>query len=367
MKKDNSSSFIINFLILIITICLGIFVYKTIDKNRVKEIETNNNLYQNSIIENENNNENNSISYKNEADKYYYKQLNENAKMIYNGMYNNKQNLKKGNYTIEFGNKFNTLLNSNNGNQILRDDFQSAWNAFSYDNMDVFYIDISKFKLLSEGRTRLGKTEYKVSIGILKERYSMNESDINDDNYFKDDFKTREEIEEAIKYLELTRNNIVKEANKYITDYEKVKYVHDYLVSNIEYEEKDINKSSNYTIYGALKEKRAVCEGYSRTLKYILDELNIPCLLIPGSGINEKNEMENHAWNYVLIDNKWYAVDLTWDDPIIIGNGYVNNDIHYKYFLKGSNDFFINHKESNKLVENSQEFSYPILSKFNYF
>ena len=24
-----------------------------------------------------------------------------------------------------------------------------------------------------------------------------------------------------------------------------------------------------------------------------------------------------HIWNAVLIDNKWYHIDLTWDDPVI--------------------------------------------------
>lgn len=58
-----------------------------------------------------------------------------------------------------------------------------------------------------------------------------------------------------------------------------------------------------------------------------------------GTATNSQGETENHAWNYVQLNGIWYAVDCTWDDPIIIGNGKINESIKYQYFLKGSKEF----------------------------
>ncbi len=68
----------------------------------------------------------------------------------------------------------------------------------------------------------------------------------------------------------------------------------------------------------------------------------------------------------MFLNNNWYAIDATWDDPIIIGNGTIDNKIKYKYFLKGANEFFKNHTEDGKLTSNGIEFSYPELSDENY-
>ena len=52
--------------------------------------------------------------------------------------------------------------------------------------------------------------------------------------------------------------------------------------------------------------------------------------------INYKISNESHIWNLVLLDDKWYHIDLTWDDPV-----YTNidiNKIEYDYFLKTTNE-----------------------------
>ena len=68
---------------------------------------------------------------------------------------------------------------------------------------------------------------------------------------------------------------------------------------------------------------------------------------------NSTGNRESHAWNDVLIDGKWYAVDVTWDDPIIVGgNGRLTNDLRYNYFLKGSDTFYSSHTEDGFIVSN---------------
>ena len=63
------------------------------------------------------------------SDNYYYRQLDEYGKVIYDGFKNNKENMKTGVYNIDFGKRFNNLLNSEDGEQKLNIAFQSAWNA----------------------------------------------------------------------------------------------------------------------------------------------------------------------------------------------------------------------------------------------
>ena len=141
--------------------------------------------------------------------------------------------------------------------------------------------------------------------------------------------------------------------------------VHDYLVDNIEYDT-TISRNNIYDVYGALVNRIAVCEGYARSFKYILDEMGIPCVLVIGTGTNSQGETERHAWNYVELEGNWYAVDCTWDDPIIIGGGGQTLSSRYKYFLKGANEFNADHIASGYFTPKGKEFSYPDLSRNSY-
>ena len=97
-----------------------------------------------------------------------------------------------------------------------------------------------------------------------------------------------------------------------------------------------------------------------------MDALNIPCIIVPGLATNSEGNTENHAWNYVQINNIWYAVDCTWDDPILIGPGFLTNSSKYKYFLKGETEMNKTHIPKGQLTENGKIFEFPVLSQTNY-
>lgn len=283
---------------------------------------------------------------------YYYNQIDDNAKIIYNALAENEENLKTGNYTIEFGNKFNKLLNTENGTEQLNSSYQQALDAFSLDKPEVFYIDISKMFLMIYSRKTILKTTYTVSI----------KSEENS-NYFIDGFNTQEEVKEAAKQVENVKLNLCNQLTG--DNYNKIKQIHDCLVDNLQYEQ-TISKANIRNIYGALVTKEVVCEGYAKSFKYILDELNIPNIIVVGKATNSSNQTESHAWNYVYIDEKWYAIDVTWDDPIVIGGGRLPEKEKQKYFLKGSESFNINHIATGKVSENGLKFVYPELSLEDY-
>lgn len=71
-------------------------------------------------------------------------------------------------------------------------------------------------------------------------------------------------------------------------------------------------------------------------------------------------------WNYVKIKGVWYAVDTTWDDPIVTGGGTIGYDVKHKYFLLGSDTLFKTHIEKHTISISEKTFTLPTLSKANY-
>ena len=285
--------------------------------------------------------------------KYLYKQLGDDEKIIYEKLYDNKEKLKTGTYKIEFGNIFYDLLSQENGSDKLQEEYQTAIEAFTYDNPDVFYIDVTKMYINIETIQKIFSTKYNVYINSAK-----------DPTYLLDGFTSKEQIDQCESQVIAVKNQILNQiAGK--NDIEKMRYIHDYLVDTIEYDQKFVEKNI-YNIYGALVSKTCVCEGYAKASQYLLNEAGLENIIITGTATNSDGKTENHAWNYVNIDEKWYAIDTTWDDPIIVGGGKLTNTIRYRYFLKGSSTMNKNHFISTKFTSGGQDFVFPKLSITDY-
>lgn len=294
------------------------------------------------------------VSTKNEyQNKYLYSQLGENGKIIYEKLYENKENLKTGTYTIQFGNAFYDILSQENGSDKLQEEYQTAIEAFTYDNPDVFYIDVTKMYINIETIQKIFSTKYNVYINSAK-----------DPTYLLDGFTSKEQIDQCESQVIAVKNQILNQiAGK--NDIEKMRYIHDYLVDTIEYDQ-TFGEKNIYNIYGALVSKTCVCEGYAKASQYLLNEAGLENIIITGTATNSDGKTENHAWNYVNIDEKWYAIDTTWDDPIIVGGGKLTNTIRYRYFLKGSSTMNKNHFISTKFTSGGQDFEFPKLSITDY-
>lgn len=297
-------------------------------------------------------NKSSQIDYSNVTiNKYFYNQLEEHSQTIYKAFETNKENMKTGTYQVELGSSFTSLLNQSNGQEQLATYYQSAIEAYTYDNPDVFYLSPNKMYLNIETTTKGNNISYYVYINSGEEA-----------NYLIDEFSSKEQINNAISEIEQVRNEILQ--NRKSNTYDNIKMVHDYLIENVEYDT-TISKSNIYNIYGAMSNHEAVCEGYARSFKYLMDYLQIPCTLVIGQGTNSEGRTENHAWNYVQVGDNWYAIDTTWDDPIS-ATGWVSQSSKYRYFLKGSNDMSKDHNPSGQFTEGGKVFSYPMLSINNY-
>ena len=282
-------------------------------------------------------------------DKFYYSQLDEYSKLIYQSLQNNKELLKSGNETIYLPSEIGEGLENGANIEAI---FSVAINAFENDNPDVFYLDSSKLVLYYE----------KSSLGNYK-LYLKNDEEYS--NYFVDGFRSKEDIDNAENQINSITASIISNARTKGDDYEKIKYVHDWLAENVKYDE-SLNNINKDSIYGAFIEKEAVCGGYSKAFKYLLDKLNIKCIIIQGVGTTESAQ-ENHAWNYVSLNDKWYGVDCTWDDPVIVGDlRYYTEQKYYTYFLKGQNVFIEGHQPFNTFYGTNLTINYPELSTEDY-
>ena len=104
-----------------------------------------------------------------------------------------------------------------------------------------------------------------------------------------------------------------------------IKTFHDYIINNTKYDSnrsdrKIVNYKSDIA-YGPLIEGYGLCGGYTDAMALFLDYYKIP---------NFKVISENHIWNAVRVDGKWYHLDLTWDDPISKSG---KDILEYTFFL----------------------------------
>lgn len=373
--KEKRQYIIINILLILIVLLLGIYIYKIIQSNKqgIKlgyeqgvsivqqlqeksiNIEKNEAENQDTLVIQIEDDSNYSGEYNFNIivnNKYYYNQLDDIAKIIYDSIEDNLANMTSGNYEIKLSSQISNILYETNGEQQLDSSFQSAWDALMLDRTDTFFIDVTKVNLKIRKTTYGSKVTYAVSI-----------SPENSSGYLANGLDNKKMVHITLNEIKAQRDSIINRING--TDYNKILQIHDWIVDNLEYE-KNVTNNNVYNLYGALIEKSAVCEGYAEALKYILDEAGIPCVLVSGTATNSEETTERHEWNYVQLYGKWYAVDSTWDDPIIKGMGYVSNSVKHRYFLVGSNEMNKNHFLNGQMTANGQRFVYPTIESSSF-
>ena len=140
--------------------------------------------------------------------------------------------------------------------------------------------------------------------------------------------ETKEQTEYVMKQAKAIVSSITQVG---MDDHEKVKAIHDYVVKHISYD----TSYKAYTAYEALVNRSAVCQGYALLTYQLLKEAGIENHFVVGTG-----DGQPHAWNLVKIENKWYHLDTTFDDPIPDEQGRVT----YSYFNLSDEQIARNHE-----------------------
>ena len=139
----------------------------------------------------------------------------------------------------------------------------------------------------------------------------------------------RNVIAQKISNFNLAAEAILNTIPTRLSVVEKEKKIFDYITTTVTYDEtaaSSITSTANITghafdSYGALCEKKSVCEGYSELFQYLCY-----CVGINSTPISGFADGGRHMWNAVEIEGEWYQIDLTW------GDAFSDNVPYYGFF-----------------------------------
>ena len=129
-----------------------------------------------------------------------------------------------------------------------------------------------------------------------------------------------------IKLINAKIKEIEKEIwNDTMSNEDKIKEAHNYIINNSKYDQErsdnNVVKYKSDMAYGTLLEGYSLCGGYTDAMELFLEDLGIKSYRIAS---------ENHVWNAVNLNDLWYHLDLTWDDPITTDGSDI---LEYNFFL----------------------------------
>ena len=140
--------------------------------------------------------------------------------------------------------------------------------------------------------------------------------------------KTEEECEVLDVQIENAVNKCFSGMKSGLSDYEKVKYIYEYIIDTTEYK---LESQDNQNICSVFLNGESVCMGYAKTMQYLLLKQNIFCTLVNGTALHG----EEHAWNLILLDGQYYHVDVTWGDSsymVTNGEDFFSETPNYGFF-----------------------------------
>ena len=125
-----------------------------------------------------------------------------------------------------------------------------------------------------------------------------------------------------------------------LSEWEKEKYVHDFICQNVHYDK--LKKAYSHEIIGPLGQGVGVCEGIAKAAKVLLDALGVWCVIAICGNNPEKGIKYRHTWNIVRIGGAYYHLDTTFDNTL--GKSDKVEDIRYDYFNLDDGHIFKDHE-----------------------
>lgn len=201
--------------------------------------------------------------------------------------------------------------------RITAEDYLAVYQQIYNDELNMFFID-PKIQYAVQSSTRT------VASAVIIYKHSSNEI-----------ARMEAEIDEEV-------NRVLSGITPNMSQYDIVKYFHDYICTNVVYDDAADNCNN---IYGAFVGKRALCQGMAKAFSYLCGKVGIETLTVTGDA-----DGIAHMWNMVKIGGEWYHIDPTYDNAESETYGHY---VRYDYFCL--DDETINAKRD--IYE--QDYSYP--------
>ncbi|MGN1080738.1 MAG: transglutaminase domain-containing protein [Acutalibacteraceae bacterium] len=213
-------------------------------------------------------------------DFYCYNRLNENQKKAYNIIHD---------LVVNYSGEEAKIYGVNDGDVAL------AYYAVRADNPQLFWMS-------NEYAVGMSSDGSYAVVSVSGEDYGFITSG-------KEEMQAKNE-----RLLKAVGDVISSVVTKGMTGYEAELALHDWLCENVSYNQAAADNMTkdqmeNLTAYGALVNRSAVCEGYSRAFQLLLYYVGINSTTIIGTAGGD-----SHMWNAVQLDDGWYYTDVTWDD-----------------------------------------------------
>lgn len=129
-------------------------------------------------------------------------------------------------------------------------------------------------------------------------------------------------------------------------DEAKVQAIHNWITDNISYDTQayfdnriELNSASQ-----TLEQRKGLCRDYSFLFAAMSRSCGLPCKIVYGNATDDFSSTTSlHAWNEVLINGQWIAVDSTWDAGFIRGSSFVRSPSS-KYLAPDRATFALSHQ-----------------------
>lgn len=268
--------------------------------------DSDDNEPQDSIDEDDNTEPNDDSDKTNSLDKeyyYFYNMLSSREQDAYKQMLKGIRKCTKSDIIPE---------PSINGGQLIK-----IKNAVYYDHPELFWYDGSVEYSYTSSLTSNDPEDAMVNFYSLGYNKLANDLGTNKENFdsacseILNDMNEKNSVEDKERYL--------VEALTDIVTYESDGFVVD------------------QTSYGAVVDHKAVCAGYARATQYLCQKAGIKTYYCTGTALSDGGK-GNHAWNVILIGDKYYNLDVTWCDTSEYG--YLNEDYYNVLDSKIADDHF---------------------------
>lgn len=188
--------------------------------------------------------------------------------------------------------------------------------------------------------------------------YAVNTTAVPDAGFFiRYTFSYKESLKEREAVQKFAKDIIASLNIGHLSVEEKVRTINNWVVTYTDY--LLTGAMSNYTAYGLMSNKTAVCQGYALMTHLLLEEAGIQSSLVPGT-VFQSSDSKNydHIWNVVNVNGRWLHLDTTWNEGPLGGPA-----VTEEYFLLTAKEIAAKHHKWDEEAFNDATFAAKVYKR----